>query len=153
MPGSHSVERYVIEENLHCIIKTHWKERKTWWVATSLRVHLIQMFKGLQLCIILTFQRSTVTQLSREKQDPTQLPHCGGTVLVAIQINRYYVLTACRKSQIELYFVQVIFGQLFQLPIPPHIDVMYTALLIELCKLQPGSLPQVVSFTVCVSGK
>ena len=30
MPGSHSVERYVIEENLHCIIKTHWKERKTW---------------------------------------------------------------------------------------------------------------------------
>uniref|UniRef100_A0A8C6KM73 Nuclear cap binding protein subunit 1 n=1 Tax=Nothobranchius furzeri TaxID=105023 RepID=A0A8C6KM73_NOTFU len=29
MPGSHSVERYVIEENLQCIIKTHWKERKT----------------------------------------------------------------------------------------------------------------------------
>uniref|UniRef100_A0A8C2ZVY7 Nuclear cap binding protein subunit 1 n=1 Tax=Cyclopterus lumpus TaxID=8103 RepID=A0A8C2ZVY7_CYCLU len=29
MPGSHSVERYVIEENLHCIIHTHWKERKT----------------------------------------------------------------------------------------------------------------------------
>lgn len=31
MPGSHSVERFVIEENLYCIIKTHWKERKTWW--------------------------------------------------------------------------------------------------------------------------
>lgn len=30
---------------------------------------------------------------------------------------------------------------------PPHIDVMYTTLLIELCKLQPGSLPQVVSST------
>uniref|UniRef100_A0A7N6F6L6 MIF4G domain-containing protein n=1 Tax=Anabas testudineus TaxID=64144 RepID=A0A7N6F6L6_ANATE len=29
MPGSHSVERFVIEENLHCIIKTHWRERKT----------------------------------------------------------------------------------------------------------------------------
>ncbi|KFO19092.1 Nuclear cap-binding protein subunit 1 [Fukomys damarensis] len=29
MPGSHSVERFVIEENLHCIIKSHWKERKT----------------------------------------------------------------------------------------------------------------------------
>lgn len=42
--------------------------------------------------------------------------------------------------------LQVIFGELFQLPAPPHIDVMYTALLIELCKLQPGSLPQVVSF-------
>ena len=34
MPGSHSVERFVIEENLHCIIKTHWKERKTWWVTS-----------------------------------------------------------------------------------------------------------------------
>ncbi|ERE84152.1 nuclear cap-binding protein subunit 1-like protein [Cricetulus griseus] len=30
MPGSHSVERFVIEENLHCIIKSYWKERKTW---------------------------------------------------------------------------------------------------------------------------
>lgn len=30
MPGSHSVERFIIEENLQCIIKTHWKERKTW---------------------------------------------------------------------------------------------------------------------------
>uniref|UniRef100_A0AAY5KZA6 MIF4G domain-containing protein n=1 Tax=Esox lucius TaxID=8010 RepID=A0AAY5KZA6_ESOLU len=29
MPGSHSVERFVIEENLHNIIKSHWKERKT----------------------------------------------------------------------------------------------------------------------------
>lgn len=36
MPGSHSVERFVIEENLHCIIKTHWKERKTWWVVVLL---------------------------------------------------------------------------------------------------------------------
>ena len=41
---------------------------------------------------------------------------------------------------------QVIFAELFQLPSPPHIEVMYTTLLIELCKLQPGSLPQVVSF-------
>uniref|UniRef100_A0A8C6KSH0 Nuclear cap binding protein subunit 1 n=1 Tax=Nothobranchius furzeri TaxID=105023 RepID=A0A8C6KSH0_NOTFU len=78
MPGSHSVERYVIEENLQCIIKTHWKERKTWWVVT--------------------------------------LPS-----------------------------YSVIFGELFQLPLPPHIDVMYTTLLIELCKLQPGSLPQVLA--------
>lgn len=50
-----------------------------------------------------------------------------------------------------MFFIfQVIFGELFQLPAPPHIDVMYTTLLIELCKLQPGSLPQVVSLIVCV---
>uniref|UniRef100_A0A8C6Y2G3 MIF4G domain-containing protein n=1 Tax=Naja naja TaxID=35670 RepID=A0A8C6Y2G3_NAJNA len=30
MPGSHSVERFVIEENLHCIIRSFWKERMTW---------------------------------------------------------------------------------------------------------------------------
>lgn len=48
-----------------------------------------------------------------------------------------------------MFFVsQVIFGELFQLPVPPHIDVTYTTLLIELCKLQPGSLPQVVSFFI-----
>lgn len=56
-------------------------------------------------------------------------------------------------TNIQIYLnvvsvVQVIFGELFQLPVPPHIDVMYTTLLIELCKLQPGSLPQVVSLKV-----
>lgn len=48
-----------------------------------------------------------------------------------------------------LPLLQVIFAELFQLPSPPHIEVMYTTLLIELCKLQPGSLPQVVSFLPC----
>lgn len=55
-----------------------------------------------------------------------------------------------RFSMLMFWFFQVIFGELFQLPTPPHIDVMYTTLLIELCKLQPGSLPQVVSLTVCL---
>lgn len=41
MPGSHSVERFVIEENLHCIIMTHWKERKTWWVSNVVNECLI----------------------------------------------------------------------------------------------------------------
>jgi len=63
---------------------------------------------------------------------------------------------ACDNSRFKYIYVscflfsQVIFGELFQLPTPPHIDVMYTTLLIELCKLQPGSLPQVVSSSVYV---
>ncbi|XP_034454976.1 nuclear cap-binding protein subunit 1 isoform X2 [Hippoglossus hippoglossus] len=90
MPGSHSVERFVIEENLHCIIKTHWKERKT----------------------------------------------------CAAQLLSY---PGKNKIPLNYHIVEVIFGELFQLPAPPHLDVMYTTLLIELCKLQPGSLPQVLA--------
>ncbi|KAM6364389.1 LOW QUALITY PROTEIN: nuclear cap-binding protein subunit 1-like [Pluvialis apricaria] len=90
MPGSHSVERFVIEENLHCIIKSHWKERKT----------------------------------------------------CAAQLLSY---PGNNKIPLNYHIVEVIFAELFQLPSPPHIEVMYTALLIELCKLQPGSLPQVLA--------
>ncbi|XP_006863200.1 PREDICTED: nuclear cap-binding protein subunit 1 isoform X1 [Chrysochloris asiatica] len=90
MPGSHSVERFVIEENLHCIIKSHWKERKT----------------------------------------------------CAAQLLSY---PGKNKIPLNYHIVEVIFAELFQLPAPPHIDVMYTTLLIELCKLQPGSLPQVLA--------
>ncbi|KAJ1205472.1 hypothetical protein NDU88_000907 [Pleurodeles waltl] len=90
MPGSHSVERFVIEENLHLIIRTHWKERKS----------------------------------------------------CAAQLLSY---PGKNKIPLNYHIVEVIFAELFQLPLPPHIDVMYTTLLIELCKLQPGSLPQVLA--------
>ncbi|EMP37557.1 Nuclear cap-binding protein subunit 1 [Chelonia mydas] len=90
MPGSHSVERFVIEENLHCIIKSHWKERKT----------------------------------------------------CAAQLLSY---PGNNKIPLNYHIVEVVFAELFQLPVPPHIEVMYTTLLIELCKLQPGSLPQVLA--------
>ncbi|XP_051017597.1 nuclear cap-binding protein subunit 1 isoform X2 [Acomys russatus] len=90
MPGSHSVERFVIEENLHCIIESYWKERKT----------------------------------------------------CAAQLVSY---PGKNKIPLNYHIVEVIFAELFQLPAPPHIDVMYTTLLIELCKLQPGSLPQVLA--------
>ncbi|KAG8455017.1 hypothetical protein GDO86_001291 [Hymenochirus boettgeri] len=90
MPGSHSVERFVIEENLHCIIKSHWRERNT----------------------------------------------------CAAQLLSY---PGKNKIPLNYHIVEVVFGELFQLPTPPHLDVLYTALLIELCKLQPGSLPQVLA--------
>nr|XP_033772939.1 nuclear cap-binding protein subunit 1 isoform X5 [Geotrypetes seraphini] len=90
MPGSHSVERFVIEENLHYIINSYWKERKS----------------------------------------------------CAAQLLSY---PGKNKIPLNYHIVEVIFAELFQLPVPPHIDVMYTTLLIELCKLQPGSLPQVLA--------
>lgn len=80
-----------------------------------------------------------------------------------MEVNRFLTIHVLKSSidfKLEpslkylsaVFFIfQVIFGELFQLPVPPHIDVMYTTLLIELCKLQPGSLPQVVSFIVYVS--
>lgn len=69
--------------------------------------------------------------------------------IVEVRLRRH----RCRKAALlhsnPSLFFQVIFGELFQLPVPPHIDVMYTTLLIELCKLQPGSLPQVASLITC----
>ncbi|KAG8130327.1 hypothetical protein E2320_017106 [Naja naja] len=90
MPGSHSVERFVIEENLHCIIRSFWKERMT----------------------------------------------------CAVQLTSY---PGNHKIPLNYHIVEVIFAELFQLPVPPHMEIMYTTLFIELCKLQPGSLPQVLA--------
>ncbi|ETE58873.1 Nuclear cap-binding protein subunit 1, partial [Ophiophagus hannah] len=92
MPGSHSVERFVIEENLHCIIRSFWKERMT----------------------------------------------------CAVQLTSY---PGNHKIPLNYHIVEVIFAELFQLPVPPHMEIMYTTLFIELCKLQPGSLPQLAQAT------
>lgn len=31
LPGAHSIERYLIEEHLHNIVKEYHQERKQWW--------------------------------------------------------------------------------------------------------------------------
>ncbi|ETE65071.1 Nuclear cap-binding protein subunit 1, partial [Ophiophagus hannah] len=70
MPGSHSVERFVIEENLHCIIRSFWKERKT----------------------------------------------------CAAQLTSY---PGNNKIPLNYHIVEVIFAELFQLPVPPHTEIMF----------------------------
>ena len=41
--------------------------------------------------------------------------------------------------------VEVIFGEIYRLPNTEFIEVCYGSILIELCKLQPGTMPQVLA--------
>ncbi|XP_022097425.1 nuclear cap-binding protein subunit 1-like [Acanthaster planci] len=90
MPGHHSIERYLVEEQLNFIINAYIKDRK----------------------------------------------EC------AAQLVSYHGKT---KVPLNYMIVEVVFGQLFNLPQPTNLEVTYTALLLELCKLQPSSLPQVLA--------
>ncbi|CAK9293128.1 unnamed protein product [Gordionus sp. m RMFG-2023] len=51
------------------------------------------------------------------------------------------------KNKIPLNYmiIECLFAELFNLPSPRHIQAMYAALFIELCKLQPSSLPPVLA--------
>ena len=48
------------------------------------------------------------------------------------------------KIPIEYMIVEVIFSELFQMPSPRYLEISYGSTLIELCKLNPGTMPQVI---------
>ena len=48
------------------------------------------------------------------------------------------------KIPLEYMIVEVMFGEIFRLPNPEFIEICYGSVLIELCKLQPSTMPQVM---------
>ncbi|VDK17341.1 unnamed protein product [Anisakis simplex] len=90
LPGAHSIERFLIEEDLSWIIEENIWNRKE--CATEL----------------LDYQKRHTVPIN------------------------YMAL-------------EVIFSQLFRLPQPPTRPLFYGSLLIELCKIQPTSMPQVIA--------
>jgi len=90
LPGQHSIERWLIEEQLTHILMANFKERK----------------------------------------------ECAAQLLS-------YPLK--NKIPLEYIIVEVMFGQIFRLPNPPCLEIVYGSILIELCKLQPSTMPQVLA--------
>ncbi len=90
LPGQHSIERYLIEEQLRHILQTYHQERK----------------------------------------------ECAAQLLS-------YPLK--NKIPLEYMIVEVMFGEIFKLPNPEYIEICYGSILIELCKLQPSTMPQVLA--------
>jgi nuclear cap-binding protein subunit 1 len=48
------------------------------------------------------------------------------------------------KVPLEYMIIEVILSELFALPKSKYLEICYGSLLLELCKLQPSTLPQVV---------
>ncbi|CAF0777146.1 unnamed protein product [Didymodactylos carnosus] len=93
LPGAHSIERYLVEEEIANIIHTYHIERK------DCAIHL--------------------TQIKTKNKIP-----------------------------LNYMIIEVIFGHLFMLPRAPHLELFYGSLLLELCKLQPSTLPPVLAQAV-----
>lgn len=95
MPGAHSIERFLVEEQINSAINTYYLDRK--------------------LCASKLLEKATSIGGGKSK----------------LPIN--YIIVEC------------LFGQLFQLPKPAHLELFYGAIFIELCRLQPNFVPLVLA--------
>lgn len=90
LPGAHSIERFLVEEQLHSTISTYFLDRK--------------------LCA-----------------------------------NKLLNLRITPKIPLNYMIIEVIFSHLFTLPKAPQLELFYGALLLELCRLEPNFMPQVLA--------
>lgn len=93
LPGAHSIERFLIEEQLRRIIEQQHPNRKDCSAA------------------LLNFPGK-------------------------------------HKIPLEYMIVEVILAELFRLPTSPYLEICLGSLLLELCKLQPSTMPQVLAQAV-----
>ena len=125
MPGQHSIERYLIEEQLKHILQAHQIERKEWYVNSIIHILFVPEIVKLKSCAF--------SIVLSKKYKPS---------FSAAQLLSYPLKT---KIPLEYMIVEVMFGELFRLPNPEFLEICYGSILIELCKLQPSTMPQVLA--------
>ncbi|XP_046913339.2 nuclear cap-binding protein subunit 1 [Dermatophagoides farinae] len=96
LPGSHSIDRFVIEDNLRWIFNLNCFDRKD----------------------------------------------CATAML------NYLNLSIGSKIPLEYVIVEVMFGEMFALPKSKFPEICYGSILLDLCKLQPSTFPQVLAQAV-----
>ena len=127
MPGQHSIERYLIEEQLKHILQAHQIERKEWYVNSIIHILFVPEIVRFKLKIC------PFSIVLSKKYKPS---------FSAAQLLSYPLKT---KIPLEYMIVEVMFGELFRLPNPEFLEICYGSILIELCKLQPSTMPQVLA--------